>query len=214
MADKKFKCTLYGECEHADQDKIILESEVEPEGGEYYCTCGQHNKLVEIEKKSFPIKNVLMITGVIVIAALILWGSMNFFTGNEKDGVTDAVAVQQQNNTPSSNGSAVETDVSQTTVNQISSDLSKIGNNTNYSLAQRDQLIEPTLEKYFSDPAFVKRVGSNGTIVETLTAEEYLARLAGVISLDRVEIIKTLTDESNGKFRELVVQEHYTTSIN
>ncbi len=209
MAEKKFKCTNFDVC--PNQDKTILESETKFEGGEYYCTCGERSKLEEIKEK-YNVKSIAIPAAIVIILALLIWGGVTIFSGDKPTDDITSVENEEFNNTTEP---APEIPERNTENNEfIADELVKIGDNDNYSLVQRDQLIEPTLTKYFSDPAFVKRVGSNGTIVETLTAKEYLSRLAGVISLDRVEIIKTLPDESNGKIRELVVQEHYATSIN
>jgi hypothetical protein len=97
----------------------------------------------------------------------------------------------------------------------LHTELSKVGDNVNLSMPERQKLVKPTLEKYFSSEQtpYVKRVGSEGTIVETLTAEEYLNRLSGLITLSSLEVVDALKD-SQGKVREIIVREVHQTSIN
>ena len=97
----------------------------------------------------------------------------------------------------------------------LHTELSKVGDNVNLSMPERQKLVEPTLRTYFSSEQtpYVKRVGSEGTIVETLTAEEYLNRLSGLITLSSLEVVDALKD-SQGKVREIIVREVHQTSIN
>jgi hypothetical protein len=209
MAEKKFKCTNYDVC--PNPDNIIMESETDYEGGEYYCKCGEHSKLEEIKDKN-PAKKWGIIAGIVIVAGLIIWWAVSMFSGSDEQDKIVQEEIETTESLPASNEHSPEP---VTNSNELmTGELNKIGDNANYSLPQRHEMVEPVLNKYFSAPAYVKRAGSNGTIVETMTAEEYLFRLSGLITLDRVEVIKTLPADETGKIRELVVQEHHVTSIN
>ena len=203
MAEKRFKCTLYGECENADQGNIIIENETEFEGGEYYCTCGQHNKLVEIEKKSIPKWAYGAAAAVVLVVATVLMlpGADDSEVNKKKDPPVVVDSLQQE---PTKDMVAV-----------LHTELSKIGDNVNLSMPERQQMVEPTLRNYFTteQTPYVKRVGENGTLIETLTAEEYLNRLSGLITLSRLEVVDALQD-SQGKVREIIVREVHQTSLN
>jgi hypothetical protein len=100
-------------------------------------------------------------------------------------------------------------------VEALHTELSKVGDNVNLSMPERQQMVEPTLRNYFTteQTPYVKRVGENGTLIETLTAEEYLNRLSGLITLSQLEVVDALQD-SQGKVREIIVREVHQTSLN
>lgn len=77
---------------------------------------------------------------------------------------------------------------------------------------ERIGMIPSTLGDYFSPNAVVRQRGKNNTIVESMTAEDFLGRLAVSSTIDTVLLVKARME--GDRFSELTVEERHKLTIN
>ena len=201
MAAKQdtYTCSLITICEKArNGEKMTVDA-----GTRFECPEGKENCGAKMVKSGGGVSIPKWAYG--AAAAVVLVVATIFLLPGENDVVDE----------PETPVSPVSPEPEVDIVAVLHTELSKVGDNVNLSMPERQKLVQPTLNTYFSSEQtpYVKRVGSEGTIVETLTAEEYLNRLSGLITLSRLEVVDALKD-SQGKVREIIVREVHQTSIN